>query len=52
MFLFNLDSKEWIKPYINEGLEYRFGASCCSYKNKMIIFGGKKDKEYSDGNIT
>lgn len=51
LYLFNTDAKEWVIPVINYMLEYRFGASSCVSKNKMIIFGGSSIREYADGGI-
>jgi N-acetylneuraminic acid mutarotase len=44
IYLFNIDVKQWIVPHTNQLLEYRYGASCCTSKNKLIIFGGNNTR--------
>lgn len=51
IYLFNIDAKQWIIPQTNHILEYRYGASSCTSKNKLFIFGGNNTREYADGSI-
>ena len=51
LYLFNTDKKEWICPYVNLELPFRFGASSTVFKNKLYILGGSEVNGFSDGNL-